>query len=113
MSDFFEDFADRRLSIRVAGNTGPRCLFVLRQKGYDIHLSYDKRGDECYPYYDARKAGRFFSCDSPEGLLGLVAMWEAKGDDWRATVDEDWTWYDELQEEAKVYDEDGDETEDD
>jgi hypothetical protein len=33
-------------------------------------------------FWDADKDGRVFSADSAESLLGLIAMWEQRGDDW-------------------------------
>ncbi len=100
---------DRRSVIRVAGNTGGPALFALRAKGYAVELSFVR--DESGGYeadYTAGKDGRLFSAGTPEGLLGLVAMWETRGDDWRASSDDERSWRDALEEAALVYDRDGD-----
>ena len=77
---------DKKLSIRIAGNTMNVCLLVLRDKGYELSC-WQKKPDEPHQW-DAEKDGRAFSADSPEALLGLVAMWESRGDDWHMKSDE-------------------------
>ena len=72
-----------KLMIREAGNTWNPALNVLRKKGYKLWIEPDK--DETDPYTDwrAEKDGRRFSATDPNILLGLVAMQELRGDDWR------------------------------
>ncbi len=71
----------RKASIRVAGNTIVPCLQVIAAKGYMISYYH---GDEDHDsvFWDAELDGRAFSADSAESLLGLIAMWEHRGDDW-------------------------------
>jgi hypothetical protein len=70
-----------KLSIRVAGNTIIPCLQVIAAKGYQIS-HYHSGTDADMAFWDAKKDGRAFSADSAESLLGLIAMWEHRGDDW-------------------------------
>ena len=96
-----------RLSIRIAGNTLIPTLQALRAKGYTLSVWYNQDGDDALtPEYDAEKEGRAFSATSPEELLGLVAMWEVRGDDWHLK-DGEYELYDHLIKAAPVYDCDG------
>ena len=103
---------DRKLSIGAAGNTGPKCLFAIRDKGYQLS-HYTTENESCngddsiyYETYEAKKDGRFFSAGSPEELLGLISMWEMRGDGWQDHTDEEWVFFEQFQEEARIYDED-------
>ena len=98
--------------IRVA-NMENACLLALRAKGYHLSLSFtlDRHGDY-WPDYKAEKNGRVFSATSAEELLGIVAMWEVRGDDWQTRPDEPNVW-DELDKESKTYDSEGNLLEDD
>lgn len=103
-----------QIKIRIAGNTGGPALFALRAKGYTVELSYVR--DESGEYaaeYAAVKDGCVFSADTPEALLGLVAMWEVRGDDWRASTDDERSWRAALAAAAPVYDGDGNLVDDD
>ncbi|GAA1632624.1 hypothetical protein ACFQY4_37475 [Catellatospora bangladeshensis] len=100
---------ERRVRIRVAGNTAGPALFALRAKGYSVELSYVRAAPGEYTAeYAAEKDGRLFSADTAEELLGLVAMWEVRGDGWSASTDDERSWRDALEEAALVYDRDGD-----
>lgn len=107
----------RRVCIRIAGNTETPALLALRAKGFRVWLEYDKINDPKNPYYpympdyQAEKDEAFFSATTPVELLGLVAMWEVRGDDWRFKCGE--TDIDkELMESAKTFDCDGNEISD-
>lgn len=67
--------------IILAGNTYNPCLVVLRQKGYRLWVE----GRKDRNIWCARKAHREFAAYSAPELLGLVAMWEARGDDWQTS----------------------------
>jgi hypothetical protein len=98
---------ERRASIRIAGNTMIPALHALRVKGYALSVWYTLGDDGgLVPQYDAEKDGRAFSATSPEELLGLVAMWEVRGDDWQLKSGEA-ELYDRLIEAAPVYDAEG------
>jgi hypothetical protein len=72
------------LTIRIAGNTWNPCLLALREKGYTISCWYTLSGKNDYQKnIDAEKDGRHFSATTEAELLGLVAMWEVRGDDWK------------------------------
>ncbi len=75
-----------KLSIRIAGNTMAPCVAVIEAKGYAISHYH---GEPDTPFWDAEKDGRRFSADSAEALLGLIVMWEQRGDDWYVN-DKEW-----------------------
>jgi len=79
------DSPEYKLSIRIAGNTMAPCAAVIEAKGYAISHYYSEAE---VPFWDAEKEGRRFSADSAEALLGLIAMWEQRGDDWYVNDDE-------------------------
>ena len=72
-----------------AGNTGYPCLLALLAKGYRVRTEYHTRDDSTPAdpshdiWYWAEADDRSFMAHSAEGLLGLVAMWEVRGDSWR------------------------------
>jgi hypothetical protein len=117
------DDAPRRVCIGIAGNTQLPALLALQAKGYRIWLEiikYDDPEDYGYPYqtdYQAEKLGAYFSATTPVELLGLVAMWETRGDEWKygqglngAT---ETNIMEQLMEEAKTFDLAGNEIPDD
>lgn len=65
-------------SIVAAGNTYNPSLLVLREKGYE--LSREDAGEVVL--WTARKGNYAFTGYSPPELLGIVALWEALGDNW-------------------------------
>lgn len=69
-------------------NTHNPALAVLRDKGYHLYFIADER-PEFYGDYWAIQDGRVFIGSSPVALLGLVALWEHFGDEWRDRVTED------------------------
>ncbi|MBW4623314.1 MAG: hypothetical protein KME17_28640 [Cyanosarcina radialis HA8281-LM2] len=105
---------EKGLSIRTAGNTEIPALLALNAKGYKLKLEYTKIEDEndlWYPYlptWQAEKDNYNFSATTPVELLGLVSMWETRGDDWKAGNKEP-DLYDELVSSAKIFDFDGNE----
>lgn len=100
--------------IRIAGNTENPALLALRAKGYRVWLEYTRYDDPknpLYPYqpdYQAEKDGAYFSATTAVELLGLVAIWEARGDDWRSKQTEP-DILDELMDSAKTFDSEGNE----
>ena len=79
------------LELRMADamNTHNPALVTLRAKGYELWLEVAE--DEADPSHTwwARQSRREFAAASPLGLLGLVALWEHRGDDWRRSDDPD------------------------
>lgn len=96
------------LSIRIAGNTMIPCLQAIAAKGYTVshYFHADKPGEWDRPQWEAAKDGRLFSATGLEELLGLIAMWEVRGDDWRLKPGEA-EMYDRLVETAPIYDSEG------
>ncbi|PSB58930.1 hypothetical protein [Chamaesiphon polymorphus] len=103
-----------RVHIRTAGNTRLPALLALQAKGFRVWLEYvkiDNPKDYWHPYmpdYQAEKNGNYFSATNAVELLGLVAMWEVRGNDWKFKNGEP-DIHDELMELAKVCDGDGNE----
>lgn len=74
----------RLCCIRIAGNTWNPCLLALRAKGYKLTLSFTRMANgEHRRDIDAEKDGRLFSATTEAELIGLIAMWEVRGDDWK------------------------------
>jgi hypothetical protein len=100
--------------IRSAGNTELPALLALRAKGYRVWLEYTKVDDPTspwYPYmpdYQAETGGAYFSATSAVELLGLVALWETRGDNWKWQPGEP-NIADELTESARTFDSEGNE----
>jgi hypothetical protein len=100
--------------IRVAGNTQIPALLALRAKGYRVWLEYEKVDDPNNPWHpympdcQAEKDGANFSATTPVEQLGLVAMWETRGDDWKFKRGEP-NILDELMASARTFDSDGNE----
>lgn len=94
--------------IRIAGNTAIPCLYALVAKGYVVtHYFLGNSADDFDdPQWDATKDGRQFSATGLEELLGLIAMWEVRGDEWKVRNGET-SLYDQLVEIAPVYDSEG------
>jgi hypothetical protein len=61
----------------------PACL-VLQSKGYRV----DRTEADKVEFWIAERSGLRFVADGPIELLGVVAVYEARGDRWRAS-DED------------------------
>jgi hypothetical protein len=98
--------------IRIAGNTGIPCLMAIQAKGFRVWLDYLNRPhpadprDEYQPNYQAEGHGAYFSATSTEELLGLIAMWEVRGDSWQPRSSE-WGSWDTLLDAARTYDHEG------
>jgi hypothetical protein len=72
----------RKFRIVNAGNTGNHALEVLKSKGYVVVIR-PGASEEAPNDYQAVKNGRSFVGRDPVEVLGLVALWERFGDDWR------------------------------
>jgi hypothetical protein len=72
------------LYLHTAANTAVPCLEALFAKGYAVSHYFLALGvEEKRPQWAAEKDGRLFTAEELEQVLGLVAMWEVRGDDWR------------------------------
>jgi hypothetical protein len=75
---------DLKLYLHTAGNTPIPCLQALVAKGYTVtHYFLDLGGEQKRPQWAAEKDSRLFIAERLEEVLGLVAMWDVRGDDWR------------------------------
>lgn len=62
-------------------DVGNVAIITLRKKGYRVWWEASERpsADDWW----AEKEGREFVARSPLALLGLVALWEGRGDEWQ------------------------------
>lgn len=67
--------------IVAAGNTEVPAYLVLIEKGYDV-LRDGSRS------WAASKGGAVFRGEGPLEILGIVCMYEIRGDDWSASDEE-------------------------
>jgi hypothetical protein len=69
--------------IAAAGNVEAPAFLVLESKGFRVERTVDNASDtECW---SASKGDLRFLGDSPLQVLGLVAMHEARGNEWFAS----------------------------
>jgi hypothetical protein len=75
---------DNSLNLVAAGNTDYLAVITLLEKGYDLteKSSSSEYGAEAF------KDGRLFAGSSWLQVLGLVALWEVRGDNWQLRDDE-------------------------
>ena len=62
------------------------AIITLSERGYRVWWEASERpsADDWW----AEKDGREFVAKSPLGLLGLVALWESRGDEWQKRPEE-------------------------
>jgi hypothetical protein len=68
------------INIVHVGNTEYPAMFALKGKGYKLVA----RGYGDRPHITATKDGNAFHASNAVSLLGLISMWEERGDNWRA-----------------------------
>jgi hypothetical protein len=79
------------VKIAAAGNTDNPAILAIHTKGYRLSTySYELHPGENIPRIDiiAEKDGNKFIAENGPTLLGLIAMWEIRGDDWQCSEDE-------------------------
>lgn len=79
------------LKISSAANTLAPAWLAIRQRGYDVQMLSGNETDLCI----ARKDGLQFVAEDTVLLLGLIAMYETRGENWKATdaeIDEFMRW---------------------
>lgn len=98
-----------KVQIVSAGNTAAPCFYAIESKGYEIRITsclWTEPYEKVVYQYDATKEGEFFSASSPEELLGLIHMWEMRGDNWRVHKNEAHEFNKKVRN-APLFDEDG------
>jgi len=102
-----------KISIRIAGNTRAPCLSVLLSKGYQVRQFYQENDNGSYDeFFEAYKNKGRFSADSPEELLGLVCMWEQRGNSWKELTRNEYYLLQKLEDDAITLNEQGEEIDD-
>lgn len=69
------------MRLASAGNVEVPAYLALLEKGYQV--SWDDGDDQ--QFWFAAKDGHEFIGDGPLELLGLVALYETRGENWPAT----------------------------
>ena len=76
-----------------AANTHNPALVVLREMGFALGIyepTYDEgetRSEDDFGHYYARKGDNEFVAGDPLSLLGLVSIWQQRGEQWRRDDD--------------------------
>ena len=65
------------MNLSAAGNTEVPAYLGLLEKGYDVSVLNDR--------WIAQRPELQFSAESPLQLLGLVTLFEARGEAWQAS----------------------------
>jgi hypothetical protein len=74
-----------KFRIAAAGNTEVPAYLALLEKGYSVRW---ERLSEEKEFWFAAKDDYEFVAEGPIELLGIAAMFETRGPDWRATDEE-------------------------
>lgn len=108
------------IRIGISSNTAIPCFQVIKSKGYSIsskiYFIEDIIEDATYEFI-AEKDGNEFVGDNLEEVLGLITMWEHRGNNynnigWRASHDEHLE-YRKVLDNSKIFDKDGNEVDED
>jgi hypothetical protein len=73
------------MNISSAGNVEIPAYLTLQNKGYVIGVGKNEAGEQIWI---AEKDGNQFSAEGLIELLGVVSVFEVRGDAWRATDSE-------------------------
>ncbi len=68
---------DEKFNLSSAGNTEPPAFELLKEMGFEVSKNEDNWTAE---NYNAR-----FTAESPTELLGLVSLYQAKGERWQVS----------------------------
>jgi hypothetical protein len=71
-----------KMHVEAAGDTVIPAILLIRQMGYTI--TYDKENGHCL----ASKDGNSFGADDPLTVLGLIKLFEMKGENWKVSDNE-------------------------
>ncbi len=77
------------MRLATAGNTLNPALLVLKARGYQVRVQRSSAHDG-EVLLIATREGNEFVAEDPLYLLGLIALWENRGDDWQTRDDEPW-----------------------
>lgn len=77
--------SERPTTLCAAGNAVVPAYVALKSKGYAVAPAHGGQNGETWC---AEKEGMRFLADDLITLLGLVSMYEIRGERWRATDDE-------------------------
>lgn len=83
--------SEESVKIGISGNTAGPCYFAIKSKGYEIDITsgvFPEAPHDRIFQFDAIKGDLFFSATSPEELLGLIHMWEIRGENWQMSIEE-------------------------
>jgi len=75
------------MKISEAGNTIIPAYITLQEKGYKVERVLCEPNDSI-TLWRAEKDNKEFNASDPLALLGIVAMAEHRGEDWKPKIDE-------------------------
>jgi hypothetical protein len=70
------------MRLSAAGNTVIPAILLIREIGYTLTIDKEK---SCFL---AEKDGNSFEAEDPTMVLGLIKMFEIKGENWKASDSE-------------------------
>lgn len=100
------------IKVGITGNLDGVYFSILRKKGFAIEVIRLKDPKSTSQTINARKEGLLFNADSFGELLGLIHMWEVRGDDWYPKKEDSASYKKVMYEDIVSYDEDGNLVED-
>jgi len=79
---------EKKVRLADAMNTYDSALLVLQNRGYKVWLEPSEDDSELGTWWASRNEADFAAFD-PLRLLGLVAMWEQRGNQWQREAKEE------------------------
>jgi hypothetical protein len=79
---------EKKIRLADAMNTYDSALLVLQNRGYKVWLEPSEDDSELGTWWASRNEADFAAFD-PLRLLGLVAMWEQRGNQWQREAKEE------------------------
>jgi hypothetical protein len=82
-----------KFRLSEAGNTVNPALLILQSKGYEIGFEQGE-GEDGGETWWAEKDDNLFTASDGLSLLGLVSIWENRGNNWQTKENETFLWED-------------------
>ena len=95
------------IKVGVTGNLDGVYFAILREKGFVIEVIKFKDSKFTDQTIKAKKEGLLFTADSFGELLGLIHMWEVRGDHWYPKTEDSASYKKVMYEDIVSYDENG------
>ena len=89
MGKLREKFDSVKFHLAEAGNITNPALLILRDKGYEIGVEPPEEENSSWNWW-AEKDGNLFTGSNPAMILGLISIWETRGENWQTQENEEW-----------------------